>query len=104
MAKDTKEKKLTVAGYKGISSENLSNFSKDFNKDRANLIAANAAVKSGVLEAAADYGRIGELPMSFSIDLKQGKITNQKASGRCWLFCWTARRVPRRCRASTWWW
>ena len=86
MAKDTKEKKLTVAGYKGISSENLSSFSKDFNKDRANLIAANAAVKSGVLEAAADYGRIGELPMSFSIDLKQGKITNQKASGRCWLF------------------
>ena len=37
-----------------IKPERLAQYAKDFNADRANLVAANAAVSSGVLEAATD--------------------------------------------------
>ena len=49
-------------------------------------MAANAAVSSGVLEAATDYKGQRALPRDFSIELKQGSITNQRRSGRCWMF------------------
>ena len=69
-----------------ISEKQLAEMSKDFNSDRANLIAASAAVKSGIMEASTDYSKAAEFPFTFNIDLKQGKITDQKASGRCWIF------------------
>ena len=37
-----------------IKPERLAQYAKDFNADRANLVAANAAVSSGVLEAATE--------------------------------------------------
>ena len=70
----------------GISMEALELMSKDFHADRANEIAASAAVNNGIMEASADYVAARKLPMNFSVDLKTGKITNQKASGRCWIF------------------
>ena len=69
-----------------IKPERLAQYAKDFNADRANLVAANAAVSSGVLEAATDYKGQRALPRDFSIELKQGSITNQRRSGRCWMF------------------
>ena len=71
---------------KAIKSERLMQYAKDFNADRANLVAANAAVSAGVLEAATDYKGQRSLPRDFSIELKQGSITNQRRSGRCWMF------------------
>lgn len=41
-------------------------YAKDFNADRANLVAANAAVSVGVLEAATDYKGQRSLPRDFS--------------------------------------
>lgn len=70
----------------GITFEELKRYSEDFNSDRANLIAANAAQKGGVLEAATDYRGVRNIPNSFSVNLKTGKITDQKSSGRCWIF------------------
>ena len=75
-----------MSKYQGISEKQLKEMSSEFNEDRANLVAANAAVKNGVMEAATDYKATAKLPFRFSIDLKQGKITDQKASGRCWIF------------------
>lgn len=49
-------------------------------------MAANAAVSSGVLAAATDYKGERVLQNDFSIELKQGSITNQRSSGRCWMF------------------
>ncbi len=71
---------------KGISLKQLSEMSREFNSDRANLIAARAASKNGIMEAATDLSAVSALPFTFNIDLKQGKITDQKASGRCWIF------------------
>ena len=70
----------------GISLKSIEKMSKAFHADRANEVASRAAVSAGVMEAAKDYEALRKLPMNFSIDLKQGRITNQKASGRCWIF------------------
>ena len=61
-------------------------YAKDLNAARDHLVAANAAVSVGVLEAATDYKGQRSLPRDFSIELKQGSITNQRRSGRCWMF------------------
>lgn len=71
---------------KAIDRRLLKQYAEDFNADRANLVAANAAVSAGVLKAAADYRGQRSLPRDFSIELKQGSITNQRRSGRCWMF------------------
>ena len=55
-------------------------------EDNAAQIAAHASVKNGLMKAATNYAALQKLPYSFCIDLKQGSITDQKASGRCWLF------------------
>ena len=71
---------------RALDPQQLTQYAKDFNADRANLVAANAAVASGVLTAATDYKGARSLPRDFSIELKQGSITNQRHSGRCWMF------------------
>lgn len=71
---------------KAVDAERLREYSRAFNADRANLVAANAAVSSGVLKAATDYQGLRSLPRDFSVELKQGSITNQERSGRCWMF------------------
>lgn len=76
----------TDTSARAIKPELLSTYSDDFNADRANLVAANAAVSAGVLKAATDYRGVRALPRDFSIELKQGSITNQERSGRCWMF------------------
>ena len=69
-----------------LDADLLKRYSQEFNADRANLVAANAAVSNGILQAATSYRGVRELPRTFSIELKQGSITNQEHSGRCWMF------------------
>lgn len=71
---------------KGISYEMLEKFSSDFNADPKNTVAMRAVMKNGVNAAAENQQEIIDNPMMFSIEIESGKITNQKASGRCWLF------------------
>ncbi len=75
-----------MSDVKALDPALLKQYSTDFNADRANLVAANAAVSSGVLAAATDYKGERVLQNDFSIELKQGSITNQRSSGRCWMF------------------
>ena len=72
---------------KMISDKLMASWSEQFHADRANLIASNASVTNGFTSASTDHAAAAKLPYTFSLDLtKQGSITNQKASGRCWLF------------------
>ncbi|TCD53784.1 aminopeptidase [Alloscardovia theropitheci] len=71
---------------KALALSSLSTYSEHFNAERANRVAANAAVSMGVLKAATSYAGSRETPMDFNIELKQGSITNQERSGRCWMF------------------
>ena len=77
---------MTDQSAAAVDVAHLKDYSRAFNADRANLVAANAAVSTGVLAAATDYRGLRSLPRDFSIELKQGSITNQERSGRCWMF------------------
>lgn len=69
---------------KYISKENLEAFSNDFGSSRLNKIAMNAAIANGVNDAAARWGANKNFEFSLTLDNKG--ITNQKSSGRCWMF------------------
>ena len=69
-----------------ITREMLEAFSGAFQSSAKNQVAKNAVVKSGLSAAAENLQEQIDNPMTFSIEIETGKITNQKQSGRCWLF------------------
>ena len=71
---------------KKISQDDLQQFETQFDENRSYKIAMNAVTKNGVNESAMNYRAAASLPQEFSVSLKQGKVTNQKKSGRCWMF------------------
>lgn len=71
---------------KMLSLECLEGFEKNFDADRKNYVAMNAVVGNGVKASAKNYETERNARYDFSINLEQGKITNQKRSGRCWMF------------------
>ncbi|HIT00498.1 MAG TPA: C1 family peptidase [Candidatus Faecaligallichristensenella faecipullorum] len=71
---------------KGLSEELLKRYAQAFKADPVNTMRMNAVVKNGLSDAAENQQEYIDNPMTFSIELESGKITNQKSSGRCWLF------------------
>lgn len=69
-----------------LTLQELDEFSKEFNADPQNQVIARAAQRSGVLEASYNERVQGELTRVFSTELDTDNVTNQKHSGRCWLF------------------
>lgn len=47
---------------------------------------ARAVQNTGVVEASKNFAAKQHLDHVFSVEVKTGKVTNQKQSGRCWLF------------------
>ena len=71
---------------KGISEELIKDFSKDYRKDLRNKIISDAIIKNGINDTALNRDSIIKMQHTFSEEIKTGKITDQKKSGRCWLF------------------
>ncbi len=71
---------------KNITMEELETFEKAFDKDLAKQVAMNAVTSCGVVKAATNSQVYRQDRHQYSISLEQGKITNQKQSGRCWMF------------------
>ena len=71
---------------KNITMEELENFEKALNKDLAKQVDMNAVTSCGVVKAATNSQVYRQDRHQYSISLEQGKITNQKQSGRCWMF------------------
>lgn len=72
-----------------ITSEHLDEYSQDFRSDRANRVASDAVISKGLLDSCKNPAVIRKMNHEFSLTLNQGDITNQKQSGRCWLFAAT---------------
>ena len=69
-----------------ITKETLEQFQEKCSADKACRVAMNAVTENG-LRAAAKNGEVHRTTRhSFSVNLKQGAITDQKSSGRCWMF------------------
>ena len=69
-----------------ITFSRLSEMEARFDPSSAAHVAMNAVVNLGINEVAKDYAVERNIPYQFSISLDQGEITNQKRSGRCWMF------------------
>ncbi|MFC6315791.1 C1 family peptidase [Lapidilactobacillus achengensis] len=68
-----------------IDQQQLQAFRDNFSA--ANLtVAQHAAMRSGVLEASYNPEVAVRLNRTFSVEVETGGVTNQKQSGRCWLF------------------
>ena len=69
-----------------ITMEQLESFQNSFAADPAKRVAQLAVTSNGVNKSATDPFIQREDRHEFSIKLETGKITNQKSSGRCWMF------------------
>ena len=57
-----------------------------FEADKKNKIAMHATTTNGILESCTTVAAVVENRHSFSINIETGAMTNQKKSGRCWMF------------------
>jgi bleomycin hydrolase len=69
-----------------LTSDLIAGFSQDFRADDRNAIRQHAVMAFGLEAAAASRDPAVANPMAFSLDLGSVPVTNQKSSGRCWLF------------------
>ena len=71
-----------------ISKSNLNNFHKDFKSCPSSKIARNALVRSDINNVAMNWDEFRLVDHTYSdvITTEMEKVTNQKASGRCWGF------------------
>lgn len=59
---------------------------EEFNSCRANRVARNSVTSSDVYAAARDLTKTHQYHDTYGVSLKAGEVTNQRQSGRCWLF------------------
>ena len=71
---------------KEITALTLEKMEQEFDANAAHKLAMNAATKSGITTLLRDADLEKRERFSFSMDLEAGKVTNQKQSGRCWMF------------------
>ena len=74
---------------KSIDNELLKKFKKDFDKDKLARAMQHAASNTNLSQLAyVAESKVGN-SHQFSIDIKTMRVTNQKSSGRCWIFAAT---------------
>lgn len=73
---------------KNISKEKLKKYEKDF-VNVENKIITNTVTKNGFFKSCENYEEVRNSRYDFSVNLKQGEVTDQKRSGRCWIFAST---------------
>ena len=69
-----------------ITAADLKAFEARFDQSPVARVAMNAVVKSGVEAAALSYDAARRMRYAFSLEIDPGELTNQKSSGRCWMF------------------
>ena len=72
--------------FKGVSEEEKNKYSESYAADPVCRAMTAALYKTAVNDLAfRPQGRQG-MQFAFSVDVPAMKVTNQKASGRCWIF------------------
>lgn len=69
-----------------LSIDKINEYEKEFLEDKRNIVAMSAATYNGVQKVARDVNALKNEPFAFNVDIKNGDVTNQKQSGRCWMF------------------
>ncbi|MRN06133.1 aminopeptidase [Lactobacillus sp. 0.1XD8-4] len=69
-----------------INKEDIANFHQDYRNHPNSSVLENTVTKNGVRNASFNWHSIADNSPHFSIDLKTGDVSDQKQSGRCWMF------------------
>lgn len=69
-----------------IDQTTLDAFASTFRADKAHKVYQDSVIKNGFDNTATNYEVVSDVPNFFNVEVKNGKITNQKMSGRCWMF------------------
>lgn len=69
-----------------LTSSHLDALNKEFSANRAYKVAQNALAKTSLNTVALDNAKAKAIDHTMSNQLDDWKVTNQKQSGRCWLF------------------
>ena len=69
-----------------ISLELIEEFENDFYHSNSNIIAMNSVITNGINNSSFNNLEKIKKQNHYSIEIKTGDITNQKQSGRCWIF------------------
>jgi bleomycin hydrolase len=74
------------APAQGLSVDRLERFDRAFAADPKNMLALNAVTGGKLQEVARSREAVVRAERTFSHVVKTGQITDQKQSGRCWMF------------------
>lgn len=69
-----------------INQELTKTFREEFLMNRKQVALQRGVVKNGIVESAENVSAHVKNAPVFSIDLTTGKVSDQKQSGRCWMF------------------
>ena len=64
----------------------IAKFQQEYEKQPRNRVAELAVVNNGVQKASFNNEGVRKLNRTFSIEIPTDNVTDQKQSGRCWLF------------------
>lgn len=80
---------------RSISSNQLTSFKEDFSKDPSNKLVQNVLTKNKISDLTQDRDNLQKFKPIYNLSVEPRlSVTNQKSSGRCWLFA--AMNVMRR--------
>ena len=71
---------------KAISKKKIQRYSQRFHQDSTKEVIADAIIRNGINDVATNFQTIARMHYDFSEEIDVGKVTNQKRSGRCWMF------------------
>ena len=77
---------LFAQQFKGLSAIDLAKIKSSVTKDGSFKVRQNAVVANGIAKLAVNRENAGKVDTYFSNKVKTKGITDQKSSGRCWLF------------------
>ncbi|MFO2548363.1 C1 family peptidase [Alicyclobacillus cycloheptanicus] len=69
-----------------LSAEQVASYAAQFQASPLNQVRMNAVATSGIQGVATNRAALVQMQFTFSNEIETGPVTNQKQSGRCWLF------------------
>lgn len=69
-----------------LETKDLISFQKNYEGKKEYTVAERAVTQNGIYASAIDENVRRTLKTTFSVDVECGEVTNQRQSGRCWMF------------------
>ncbi|PSR35174.1 MAG: aminopeptidase [Sulfobacillus benefaciens] len=77
---------IKLSEARALTAETLAHYQKSFHDKPEQKTVMNAIMKNGIAQVAIDHEKAYRMSHTFSHEIETGPVTNQKQSGRCWLF------------------